>query len=281
MRLGGPLFVEYSNPEGWVAAVMKYHGYSAAFCPLGTDQLKNTSLVRNYEEAAKKADIVIAEMGAWSNPMSPDEKIRSEALKKCKESLALADEIGARCCVNIAGSRGQKWDGPCQEDLTDQTFEMIVDTVRGIIDDVKPRRAFYALETMQWMYPDSAECYIKLIRAIGRKQFGVHMDPVNLICSPQRYFGNAAVIRDCFKKLGPYIRSCHGKDIMLADRSTVHLDEVRPGTGGLDYGVFLQELAKLHPDTPLMLEHLAKEEEYAQAAEYVRSVAVQKSVKII
>jgi sugar phosphate isomerase/epimerase len=280
MRLGGPLFSVYNDPEGWVSAV-KGRGYSASYCPLGIDQLQNTGLIREYEEAAKKADIIIAEVGAWSNPLSPDEKMRSEALKRCKESLALADEIGARCCVNIAGSRGAKWDGPHREDLTDQTFEMIAEMVRGIIDTVKPKRTFYSLETMPWMYPDSAECYIKLIRAIGRKQFGVHLDPANLVCSPQRYYGNAALLKECFKKLGPYIKSCHGKDILLADRLTVHLDEVCPGLGGIDYGVFLQELNKLHPDTPLMLEHLVKEEEYTQAAEYVRGIANSKNVKII
>jgi len=54
---------------------------------------------------------------------------------------------------------------------------------------------------------------------------------------------------------------------------TVHIDEVRPGTGQLDYGTFLRELSKLDPDTPLMLEHLRTEEEYALAAGHVRSVA--------
>ena len=53
----------------------------------------------------------------------------------------------------------------------------------------------------------------------------------------------------------------------------MHLDEVRPGLGSLDYRTFLRELDKLDPDTPLLLEHLPAEEEYALAARYVRSVA--------
>ena len=85
--------------------------------------------------------------------------------------------------------------------------------------------------------------------------------------------GNTALIEECFAKLGPDIKSCHAKDILLHNKLTVHLDEVRPGLGNLNYRTFLTELNKLDPDTPLMIEHLKGEEEYAQAATHIRSVA--------
>jgi sugar phosphate isomerase/epimerase len=269
LRLGGPTFEEYEDPDGWVKALKKL-GYSAAYCPVGA-QAKD-DVVKAYARAAKEADIVIAEVGAWSNPISPDEKTRKAALEKCRTQLALADRIGARCCVNIAGSRGENWDGPSAVNLTQETFDMIVETTRAIIDDVKPSRTYFTLETMPWAYPDSPDSYLRLLKAIDRKRFAVHLDPVNIVCSPQRYFGNGELIRECFEKLGPHIKSCHAKDILLQQKLTTHLDEVRPGLGGLDYGTFLKELSKI-PDTPLMLEHLPNAEEYRLAAEYVRSVS--------
>ncbi len=270
MRLGGPVFGGFSDPESWVAAVRR-HGYTAAYCPVGAGAGEDE--VRAYAEAAQAAGIVIAEVGAWSNPLSPDEATRNDALAKCKAALALADRIGARCCVNIAGSLGEKWDGPCARDLTEETFERIVASVREIIDAVQPLRTYYTLETMPWMYPDSPECYLRLLQAIARPRFAVHLDPTNLVCSPQRFFANGALIRECFEKLGPHIRSCHAKDIALSDRFMVHLDEVRPGLGQLEYRVFLREANRLDRDLPIMLEHLPGEEEYALAATYVRSVA--------
>jgi sugar phosphate isomerase/epimerase len=253
-------------------------GYSAAFCPVEGSADEDT--VRAYADAAKAANIVIAEVGAWSNPMSSDAETRRAALEKCQRQLDLADRIGARCCVNIAGSRGEKWDGHHPDNLTEETFDLIVETVRRIIDAVKPTRSFYTLETMPWMFPDSPDCYLRLIKAIDRETFAVHLDPTNLICSPQRYYGNGALIRECFEKLGAYIKSCHGKDIALHDKFMVHLDEVRPGLGNLDYRMFLRELDKLDPNTPLMLEHLPSEEEYNLAAQYVRSVAEEIGVTI-
>ena len=272
MRLGGPLFEKYSNPAEWVAA-LKNKNYRAAFCPVGLDADAET--VAAYARAAREADILIAEVGAWSNPLSPDPPTGAAALEKCRQSLALAEAIGARCCVNISGSRGEKWDGPHAADLSEETFAQIVETTQSIIDAVEPQNTYYTLEAMPWMYPDSAQSYLRLVEAIDRRANAVHLDPVNLVNSPQRYFKNAELIRDCFALLGPHIRSCHAKDILLQGQLTVHLDEVRPGLGQLDYRTFLTELNQLDPDTPLMLEHLPNEAEYDAAAAHIRAVATE------
>jgi len=270
MILGGPVFGDVSTPELWVAA-LQAQGYSAAYCPLSADA--DDALVAAYAEAAASAGIVIAEVGAWSNPMSQDCATRRSAITYCQGQLALADRIGARCCVNIAGSCGDVWDGPHPDNLTEDTFELVVTTTREIIDAVRPTHTYYGLETMPWMYPNSAESYLRLLRAVDRDRFAVHLDPVNLVASPETYFSNGALIRRCFALLGPFIKSCHAKDIALANRLTIHLDEVRPGLGGLDYPAYLRELDKLPADTPLMLEHLAAEQEYAAAARHIRTVA--------
>lgn len=270
MRLGAPLFADTSTPQAWIAALQKA-GYRAAYCPLTPNADDDT--VRAYAQAAQQADIVIAEVGAWSNPLSPDEDERVAAIDKCKTSLDLAERIGAHHCVNIAGSRSTQWDGPHPDNLTEETFEMIVDTTRDIIDAVKPRRTVYTLETMPWAYPDSPQMYLRLIEAIDRKGFGVHLDPVNLINSPQRYFNNAAFLRECFSLLGPYIRGVHAKDIILRPHLTVHLEEVRPGQGALNYRVLLEEMSHFSPDIPILLEHLPTEDDYNMATAFVRQVA--------
>ena len=99
------------------------------------------------------------------------------------------------------------------------------------------------------------------------------IDPVNLVCSPQRYARNADLIRDFVETLGPRIRSCHAKDILLRDTLTTHLDEVAPGEGGLDYRTFLGEVARLDPDMPVRIEHLPGKEAFRLAADHIRSVA--------
>ncbi len=277
MRLGGKINVDDQDPASWAFAVKKA-GFRAAVSPIGSDA--DEALIQTYRQSAKANDIVISEVGAWSNPISPDSGVRQAAIEHCRKQLRLAEEIGARCCVNIAGSRGEQWDGPHPDNFSDETFEMIVETVRVIIDTVKPRDTFFTLETMPWVFPDSADSYLALIKAIDRKAFAVHLDPVNMISSPRVYYRNGEMMRDFFAKLGPYIKNCHAKDIRLSGKLTVHLDEVLPGTGALDYKVFLRELDKLDSDTPLIIEHLSSAEEYAAAAAYIRGVAEEIGVKL-
>jgi sugar phosphate isomerase/epimerase len=277
MRFGGPVFKQSADPGEWAAEVAAL-GYRAAYCPVEPEA--DDAVVEAFARAAARAGIVIAEVGAWSNPLAADPATRTEAMNKCTGALLLAERIGARCAVNIAGSRGAKWDGPDPRDLTRETFDMIVESVRRIIDAVRPVRASYTLEPMPWMYPDSVDAYLELIASVDRPAFGVHLDPVNMISSPQRYFGNAAFLRDCFTRLGPHIRSCHAKDILLGNDLTVHLSEVVAGTGGLDYAAFLREASRLDRDLPIMLEHLASPDEYLRAAAHVRAVAREQGLEL-
>lgn len=270
IRLGGPVFEKTETPDEWIMALNKL-GYRAAYCPVSPGA--DPELIKAYQLAALKNDIVIAEVGAWSNPICPDKDIAAKAIQKCIDSLTLADQIGANCCVNVSGSRNLKnWAGPHKDNLTEATFDLIVETTRKIIDAVKPTHTWFTLEAMPWAYPDSADSYLRLIKAIDRERFGVHLDPMNMITSPQIYYRNGEMIRDCFQKLGSHIRSCHAKDITLReDNSIPQFDEIIAGKGNLDYPVILKELSKLK-DISLMLEHLNRAEEYDQAAGYIRSV---------
>ena len=268
MRLSGPVFEKTSDPDSWVQAVQRV-GYEAA--SLDLPPAVDDATLEAYLTAAKKADILIGEVGAWSNPLDPDAAKARAAVTKCQTQLAWAERIGARCCVNIAGSRDPAvWDGPHPENFRRETFDLIVQTTRTIIDAVRPKRTFYMLETMPWIFPSNPDEYLELIRAIDRPGFAVHLDPVNMITSPKLAYGTGDFIRDCFAKLGPYIKSCHAKDIVLRSHLTVHLDECRPGTGLLDYDTFLREAAKLDPDTIVALEHLP-EDEYPPALQFLRA----------
>jgi len=246
-------------------------GYSAAVAPpVSLDQPER---IRAIRETFARHDMMLAEVGVWNNMLDPDPARRAANVEASIRALALADELGVLCCVNIAGSFSTThWDGPHPRNLSEEAFELTVQNVRQIIDTAKPKRTFYTLETMPWTIPDSPDSYLRLIAAVDRPMFGVHLDPVNLINCPSRYYRNADFLRECFSKLGPWIVSCHGKDILMRDQLTVHLDEVRPGLGVLDYKVFLQELSRLPRDVPLILEHLPQEE-YPAAREYMLEVA--------
>jgi sugar phosphate isomerase/epimerase len=218
-------------------------------------------------------------VGAWRNMLDPDPAKRNANLDYVVQRCALADEIGARCCVDIAGSFNKdSWYGPDPQNLSQEFFDQTVQNCRHILDQVKPKRTRFTIEMMGWNLPDGPDAYLELLRAVDRKAFAVHLDICNGINSPRRFYENAAYIRECFKKLGPWIVSCHGKDLKWIIEYNVRFQEVAPGSGQIDYGAYLEELARLDADVPLMLEHLSSAAEYDQGRKYIQSLATSKGI---
>jgi sugar phosphate isomerase/epimerase len=224
--------------------------------------------------AAPAAGISIAEVGAWlANPLSRDDAVRAAGVARCQTQLALADRVGARCCVNISGSFSETWDGPHPDSLSADTFALIVDSVREIVDAVAPTRTYYAIEPMPFLLPDSPDSYLALLEAVDRERFAVHLDPVNMINTPAKLYDNAGFIRECFDKLGPHIRAVHAKDMTITRDLTLSMPERRPGLGDIDFRSFITQMQRLDPETPFLVEHLDTDEEYVAAVAHVRTVA--------
>lgn len=184
MRFGGFIFKPWNSPEEWARAAME-SGYSAVYFPV--DYTAPQSVIDGYRDAARQADLVICEIGVWNNTLDRDPVRREEAVARAVRQLELAEYVGANCCVNIAGSYSDQWDGPHPDNFTRRAFEDIVAVTQRIIDSVNPKNTCYSLEPMPWMYPDTPEAYLDLIAAIDRPGFGAHLDMVNVINSPALY----------------------------------------------------------------------------------------------
>jgi len=270
IRLGGPIFLKSDDP-GALAREHRRLGYSAAYCPAAS--VGDGARIRAIRQAFAAEDVVIAEVGAWRNMLDPDQKTRTANLAYVTERLALADAVAARCCVDIAGSFNPTvWYGPHPMNLSQEFFDLTVENCRAVIDAVKPRQTTFSIEMMGWSLPDGPDEYLRLIRAVDRPAFAVHMDVCNGVNSPGRFYRNAEFIRECFAKLGKWVVSCHAKDLAFIPEMNVHFREVVPGTGQIDYATYLRELSALSVDAPLMLEHLQTAEEYTVGREYIRSV---------
>jgi sugar phosphate isomerase/epimerase len=273
VRVGGPIFLETDDP-GEMAREHVRLGYRAAYCPKA--EVKDTTRVRAIAEAFQQAGVVIAEVGRWVNLLEADPVKRRENLAFVTDGLALAEAVGALCCVDIAGSYNTEvWYGPHPDNLSDRFFDAAVENARAIIDAVKPSRARFCYEMMGWSLPDSADSFLRLMKAIDRPAFGVHLDPCNLVNSPARFYRNADLLHECFDTLGPSIVSCHAKDLRWEVEMNVHFREVRPGAGSLDYPTYLRRLSTLPQQPPLMLEHLPNAEEYGKGRQHLFDLAGQ------
>lgn len=264
MRIGAHVF-GYSNAREW-AQLHKKLGYGAAYWPLALDAPEQQ--VEEYAAEARHHDLLISEIGAWNNMLAADPDEAERNVQANIDALRLADRVGARCCINITGSLSDTWDGPHPKNMSEEVFAKAVENIRRIIDTAAPQRAFYTVEMMPWMVPNSIEGMQALLNAVGRRQFAVHADMCNMVNSFEKVYENAALTRRFFRTFGRQIKAVHAKDICLGKKLTLQITEVMPGQGVMDLDTVLTECEALDADMPVMVEHLNDEQEYTAAARW-------------
>ena len=271
LRLGGPVFVKSDDPAV-LAQAHRDLGYRAAYAP--EVKLNDGDRIKSIIREFSLRDVIIAEVGAWKNMLDPDSAKREANMAYVQERLALSDELAARCCVDIAGSYDPDvWYGPNPRNLSREFIDATVENCRKLIDAVKPTRTKFSIEMMPFNFPSGPDEYLELIKKVDRESFAVHLDVCNVMNSPERMYHNGDVIRECFRKLGRWVISCHAKDLKWEEYVQVSLREVIPGRGDIDYKAYLEGLSELPGEAPLMLEHLKTAEEYTEARGYIKSVA--------
>jgi sugar phosphate isomerase/epimerase len=271
LRLGAPVPAPGDDPDA-LARAHRAKGYRAAYCP--AIPLDDRERLRATAEAFARHDVAIAEVGRWVNLLDPDPGARKKNLATVTDGLALAEAVGARCCVDIAGSfSATSWFGPHPDNLSERFFAAAVENARKIVDAVKPTRTRFCYEMMAWSLPDSPDACLRMLKAVDRKAFAVHLDPCNLVNSPARYYRSADLVRECYAKLAPHVASVHVKDLAWDVEMAVHFREVRVGLGSIDHAAWLAGHARACPDVPLMLEHLSSDGEYDAARDRLRAAA--------
>ncbi len=267
MRLGTSSPLNHISPMEWAENQVKL-GCSSVVFPVQSNEAE--AKIVAYKGAADKAGLTIAEVGIWRNALSKDPDERKANLDYCVEQLRLADFLGARCAVNVAGAFGPRWDGGYRANFTDEAWKETVSMVQTVIDRADVKRTYFTLEPMPWMIPTGPAEYVKLIEAVDRDRFAVHMDIINMINSAERYFHPEEFMDECFDILGDRIRSCHIKDVHLDDRYTLRLEECAPGEGEFPLRYYVSKINEADPEMPVILEHLNTDEEYIRYMGYLK-----------
>ena len=268
MKIGLSVPLAHETPQQW-AQKHRELGCGSVVFPVNCEASPET--IDAYRKAAEQEGLIIAEVGIWKNVLAVDNREREEAVAYSINQLKMADEIGAKCCVNIVGTpHGPIWDGGYPGNFSKETWKMAVDSIQHIIDEANPVNTKFSIEPMPWMIPTGPDEYLRLIGDVDREAFGVHMDLINMVNCPQRYFFAEEFMEECFSKLKGRILSCHIKDVLLLNEFTFQLRECACGEGTLPLEKYAQLATAENPDMPMIIEHLHSDEEYLQSLSYLQ-----------
>jgi len=269
LRLGTSSPLMHHSPEEWAQGQVNL-GCRCVNFPLNCSDPEEKII--EYRDAALRHGLLIAEVGIWRNALAADPGERRKNMDYCIGQLRLADFLGARCAVNVAGAFGPRWDGHYKANFTDDAWKQTVSMIRQIIDTADVKNTYFTIEPMPWMIPAGPDEYLRLLDMVDRDRFAVHMDIINMTNSAQRYFNAEEFVDEVAAKLGDRIRSCHIKDIHLEEEYTLRLTECAPGEGEFPLRYYVEKMNSIDHDMPVILEHLDSDEDYIRYMGYLKEV---------
>lgn len=235
---------------------------------------------REVIAACKKYDVVIYEVGGYTNLVTPDSARLRKNLTRLAHCIEVAESVGCKMVGTVAGSRDpDNLINVHPDNWTHETWKLLVKSVRQVLKDTAGMKAAIGMEAQVTSPVDGPKAHKRLIEDVGGDRIKVNFDPVNMM-SLARYYHTTKLLNECFDLLGEDIVGCHAKDTYIwPDKQTVHVQEVCPGKGVMDYETYLVRMSRLKWPRALEPEHI-EEEEYPEAIAYIKKIAAKVGVKI-
>jgi sugar phosphate isomerase/epimerase len=224
-------------------------------------------------DAFRDANLPIVCVSGYTNIIHPDPKKREQNLFGLKTMLKFARDLGTPYVISETGTYNTAsdwvWD---PKNGTEEAYQEIVVQIEDLAKFAYDYGAMFLVENYVNNVIGSVDKLARLFGDIVHPGLGLLMDPTN-------YFTDTNIdrvdeeINRIFDILGPRVKIAHAKDCKTAvDTSEKHADidatEAHsfrgagavelpaPGLGVLNYDLYLQRLSKLHPNIPMIIEHL-------------------------
>ena len=230
--------------------------------------------------ACKRLDVVIYEVGGYTNLVTPEERDREKNLAGLAHCLEMAESVGCPMVGTVAGCRDPKYlINVHPENWSPATWNLLVKSIRQVLRDTAGMKAVIGMEAQITTIIDSPRAHLRLMEELGNERVRVNLDPTNMIAL-HNYYNTTELLHECFDLLGENIMGCHAKDpYIIPDRQTVLVQEVCPGKGVLDYRTYLTLMSRLKWPRALEPEHIT-DEEYPEAKAYIERMASEAGVKL-
>jgi sugar phosphate isomerase/epimerase len=222
--------------------------------PLEADLDKVKALKALLDEAGLEA----AQANGWYEVLvHPDDRIRAEGVRGVEALCRIGKLLDAGSVYVRPGSHNPRgaW-YPHPENHTAQTFERLADSLRQCARAAQQEGVILAVEGHVLSPLDTPQRMRDILDLVASPVLKVNIDPVNFIGTVMDVHHTQGILNQLFDLLGRDIAAAHLKDLALDDRLVVHITEVVPGEGTLDYNLLLTRMNELCPQGYCLIEHL-------------------------
>jgi len=233
----------------------------------------NREKCRYISDTFREADLPVVAISGYTNLVHPDRFKREENIKNIKTLLKFARDLGSPFVVSETGTFNEESDWVYHEkNGTEEAYENLCEIVSDLTGFAGDHGSVFLVENYVNNIIGSVDQVLRLFSDVNHPSLGLLMDPTN-------YFSDINIddvdgeLNRIFNALGDKIRVAHAKDCKKAENTgekhaNIDADESHtfrgagsvelpaPGLGILNYDLYLKRLSALHPNIPLIIEHL-------------------------
>lgn len=225
-------------------------------------------------DAFRDANLPICAVSGYTNIIHPDKSERKRRLDYLKETIRHARDLGTPYVISETGTYNTDSDWVHDpKNKSEAGYQEALSVILELAQTAYDSGAVFLVENYVNNVIGSIDELLRMFSDIGdHPGLGLLMDPTN-------YFTDAnfeqvdETINKMFDALEDKIKIAHAKDIKLAedasekhaklDASEAHtfrgagaVELPAPGLGKLNYDLYVTRLSKLHPNIPIIIEHL-------------------------
>jgi sugar phosphate isomerase/epimerase len=189
-------------------------------------------------------------LGAYFNPVHPDEKEVRDGIQYFKKHLEIASHLGTSYVGSETGSyQGSPWTLH-PKNHTDEAMDRVVEVFRELADEAKKHNVFVAIEGAYQHIAYSPKRLKDIIDRIHSPHVKVIVDLFNYL-----HIGNIdermTILDEAIDLFGDQIVIFHLKDFIIQDNRLV---QVGLGQGLMDYPKIIKLIKEKTPDAYLIFE---------------------------
>lgn len=216
-------------------------------------------------------------ISGYTNIIHPDPAEREKRVGYLKEIIRHAQYLGSPYVISETGTYNTESDWVHDDkNKTEEGFEECRKVIADLSQYAYDHGAQFLLETYVNNVVGSVEETVRMFAQVDHPGLGLLMDPTNYF-ETHNINDMDKILNQVFDTLSDRIKIAHAKDVMRSgdDKSEKHADigdeealeshtfrgvgEIElpaPGLGELNYDLYLQRLARKHPNIPMIIEHL-------------------------
>jgi len=211
--------------------------------------------------------------------VSPDEKVREEAISFVKNMCLITSKLGAPNTYLRPGSVNPNGPWlPHPENHSNKVFDRLVDSTKKICSVAEDEGVMLSLEGGYVSPIYSARRTKDFIDAVGSKNLGFNQDPVNFISNLNEAYNTKEFLEDFFTLLGDHTLGAHLKDFKVIDTLLLRFEEEYLGYGMMDQVYFLKRMQDICPDGHILIEHIPRDKfkpSYDHTLEFSKKAGVE------